>query len=56
MLAPAWIASKVNSENPLQIKDLHHRDAFVTAHLPRQPLIGAAVEFSPRAGIGFARD
>jgi len=40
----------------LKIKALHGNDGAVTGNSPRQPMSGAVVEFSTRAGIGLARD
>jgi hypothetical protein len=40
----------------LKIKVLYGNDGTVTGNSPRQPMLGAVVEFSTRAGIGLARD
>jgi hypothetical protein len=46
----------LSSEKPLKINTLHHDDNAVTGKMPDPPLSGAVVEFSTRAGIGFADD
>jgi len=46
----------LSSEKPLKINILHHHDNAVTGKMPSSPLCGAVVEFSSRAGIGFADD
>ncbi|MDP3824749.1 MAG: hypothetical protein Q8R33_25025 [Burkholderiales bacterium] len=38
----------------MKIKTLHHHDSTVTGKMPIPALFGAVVEFSSRAGIGFA--
>jgi hypothetical protein len=40
----------------LKINTLHHHDNTVTGKMPDSALPGAVVEFSSRAGIGFADD
>jgi hypothetical protein len=40
----------------LKINHLHHHDNAVTGKMPTPALSGAVVEFSGRAGIGFADD
>ena len=40
----------------MKINTLHHRDNAVTGKMPISALFGAVVEFSIRAGIGFADD
>ena len=51
-----WIAQKFSSNKALKIKHLHVYDRTVTAVLRSQGAPLLAVEFSARAGIGFARD
>jgi hypothetical protein len=40
----------------LKINTLDHHDNGVTGNMPVRALCGAVVEFSARAGIGFADD
>ncbi|MEO8805555.1 MAG: hypothetical protein ABI433_05710 [Burkholderiaceae bacterium] len=40
----------------MKINSLHHHDNGVTGNMAGPPLRGAVVEFSARAGIGFADD
>ncbi|MEQ1685989.1 MAG: hypothetical protein ABL916_20275 [Burkholderiaceae bacterium] len=40
----------------MKINTLHQRDNAVTGKMPNPALYGAVVEFSTRAGIGFADD
>ena len=51
-----WIAQKFSSNKALKIKHLHVYDESVTAVSRFQGAPLLAVEFSARAGIGFARD
>jgi hypothetical protein len=55
-LEVGWDAQNFSSEFSLQINALHRHDRPVTGKALRRPCIGALVEFSTRAGIGFADD
>lgn len=55
ILAIGWIAENLSIEFPLQIKHLHIHDNAVTGVAGRQGAWLLAVEFSHRAGAGFAR-
>lgn len=50
------IAQKLSSENSLKINTLYQHDSAVTGNMPNSAMSGAVVEFSARAGIGFADD
>jgi len=44
----------LGNKNSLQINNLHESDSVVTGIVRRQALCDGLVEFSARAGIGFA--
>jgi len=56
MLTLAFRAQKIGRKKVLQINGLNEDYRPVTGNASRCPSIGAAVEFSPRASIGPARD
>jgi hypothetical protein len=56
LLTPAFRAQKTSRKNALQINGLDEYFSVVTGSRQRRARIGAAVEFSPRANTGPARD
>jgi len=56
MLTPGFRAQKTSRKKALQINGLHEYFRLVTGAPWRRASIGAAVEFSPRANTGLARD
>jgi hypothetical protein len=49
-----WIAQRIGMTKAIKINDLHEDDKRVTPFVPRRALWGGLVEFSARAGAGFA--
>jgi hypothetical protein len=55
-LAPRFFATILSNKKVNYINDLTRCDRAMTGKPARRPWIGAGVEFSTRASLGFARD